>query len=234
MIFYGCFLCIWKVNFILSGAKGETDTIDLECNERKIFNREGIDSFIFSSKRFLKLNYDFLFLNLNLYFEYLNRELGDLLYLNIWHDNSGKGSKASWFLKYIIIRDFQTNESYYFICQDWLSIESDDGLIERLLPVCGQAQKVQFKYLLKKQALWNLRDGHIWFSIFTKPIQSSFTRLNRLTCAFVLLSMNMMVNILYFDAAKDPPSTGLQLGPFVFTPQQVIEIFLNNLFQKSF
>lgn len=141
--------------------------------------------------------------------------------MNIWHDNSGEGSKASWFLKYIIIRDFQTNEKYYFICQNWLSIEHDDGLIERLLPVCGLAQKTQFTYLLQKQALYNLRDGHLWLSIFVKPIQSSFNRLDRLTNAFVLLSMNMMVNILYFDMAPPPSGSGLKLGPFEFTPQQV-------------
>ncbi len=146
--------------------------------------------------------------------------LGDLSYLNIWHDNAGEGSKAYWFLKYVVIKDFQTQEKFYFICQRWLSIEHDDGLIERLLPVCGLAQKTQFTYLLQKQALYNLRDGHLWFSIFVKPLQSSFTRMDRATNAFVLLAMNMMVNIIYYDMAKSPPSEGLQIGPFNFTPQQ--------------
>jgi hypothetical protein len=144
-----------------------------------------------------------------------------LNYLNIGHDNSGIGHKASWFLKFIIIKDFQTNETYYFLCQKWFSIQCDDGLIERLLPVCGNAQKAQFKYLLQKQAFWKLKDGHLWISIFAKPIHSTFSRLDRVTCAFVLLAIQMMINILYFDISKAPPSTGLQIGPFNFTPQQI-------------
>jgi hypothetical protein len=40
-----------NVSFILSGVSGETETIDLKCEERRLFNRTGIDTFIFSSRR---------------------------------------------------------------------------------------------------------------------------------------------------------------------------------------
>ena len=53
--------------------------------------------------------------------------------MKIWHDNSGKGDDASWFLKFIIIHDLQTREKFYFICQDWLGVEKSDGKIEREL-----------------------------------------------------------------------------------------------------
>jgi hypothetical protein len=52
-----------------------------------------------------------------------------LNYIHIWHDNSGKNSSASWFLKYIIIRDLQTMEKFYFIGQRWFAVEKDDGLV---------------------------------------------------------------------------------------------------------
>jgi hypothetical protein len=32
-------------------VSGETETIDLKCEERRLFNRTGIDTFIFSSRR---------------------------------------------------------------------------------------------------------------------------------------------------------------------------------------
>jgi len=57
------------------------------------------------------------------------RSLGVLNCIRIWHDNSGKDSSASWFLKYIIVRDLQTMERYYFICQKWLAVEIDDGSV---------------------------------------------------------------------------------------------------------
>lgn len=40
-----------NVSFILSGCNAETETIDLKCEDRKLFARTGIDTFIFSSKR---------------------------------------------------------------------------------------------------------------------------------------------------------------------------------------
>jgi hypothetical protein len=57
------------------------------------------------------------------------RSLGLLNYIRIWHDNSGYDSSASWFLKYIIVRDLQTMEKFYFIAQRWFAVEKDDGLV---------------------------------------------------------------------------------------------------------
>jgi len=57
------------------------------------------------------------------------RSLGLLNYIRIWHDNSGKGSSASWFLKYIIVQDLQTMEKFYFIAQRWFAVEKNDGLV---------------------------------------------------------------------------------------------------------
>jgi len=60
------------------------------------------------------------------------RSLGALNYIRVWHDNTGKGASASWFLKYIIIRDLQTMEKSYFICQQWLAVEKEDGRVNYL------------------------------------------------------------------------------------------------------
>ncbi len=57
------------------------------------------------------------------------RSLGPLNYIRIWHDNSGAGASASWFLKYLIIRDLQTMEKWYFIGQQWFAVEKGDGRV---------------------------------------------------------------------------------------------------------
>jgi hypothetical protein len=36
--------------------------------------------------------------------------LGPLLYLRVWHDNSGHKEKASWYLNMINVMDLQTGE----------------------------------------------------------------------------------------------------------------------------
>ena len=57
--------------------------------------------------------------------------------MRIWHDNSGRGAAASWFLKYVIVCDLQTMEKSYFICQQWLAVEKDDGVVgDRIFTDC--------------------------------------------------------------------------------------------------
>ena len=57
------------------------------------------------------------------------RSLGRLNYMRVWHDNSGVGNRASWFLKYILVRDLQTMEKNHFISQEWFAVEKDDGVV---------------------------------------------------------------------------------------------------------
>lgn len=37
--------------------------------------------------------------------------LGDMEYIRVWHDNSGGGNDASWYLSRIEIQDVQRNET---------------------------------------------------------------------------------------------------------------------------
>ena len=130
----------------------------------------------------------------------------------------------------------------YFICQKWLSVEKDGGVVsasasllarwssavlqvERLLPVASEPEKRALLYLLSKKAYRSLSDDHLWFSIFSRPPPSSFTRVQRCTCCFVLLFTAMLLNILYYgQGTKESSETkhdGLSLGPFYFTREQV-------------
>ncbi len=148
--------------------------------------------------------------------------MGSLQYMRIWHDNSGSGDDASWFLKYIIVHDLQTRQKFYFICDDWLGVEKSDCKIERELFVACEPQKTELKYLLKKNAQHNIKDLHVWLSIFNRPMQSSFTRLDRVTCCFVLLYLTMLLNIIYYTASNDEGSTRiLNIGFLDITLEQV-------------
>jgi polycystin 1L2 len=142
--------------------------------------------------------------------------------LRIWHDNSG----GSWFLKLVIVHDLQTRERFIFVCNNWLSVETS---IDRLLPVCTKVNTKQFKYLLERQTKNKLSDGHLWFSIFLRPPNSSFTRIDRLTCCFLLLFMSMLLNILYYGMETDSSSTSssaLTIGPLSIKTEQVKKLNL--------
>ena len=58
-----------------------------------------------------------------------SRSLGQLSYLRIWHDNTGIGDYASWFLGVVIVRDLQTREKFQFINDQWLAVEKEDGQV---------------------------------------------------------------------------------------------------------
>ncbi|CAF1071686.1 unnamed protein product [Adineta steineri] len=192
-----------KVYFILAGNDNETSVRRLIDPHREILQRGGIDAFVMS----------------------VPKSLGLLNYIRIWHDNSGKGTSASWFLKYIIVRDLQTMEKSYFICQNWLAVEKGDGLIERILPYADESQKNQFSYLLSKQAYHSMSEGHLWFSIFSRPPSNKFTRVQRCTCCFVLLFTAMLLNILYYDQTNETNTNqtdgSLSFGPLHISSQQI-------------
>ncbi|CAF3596750.1 unnamed protein product [Rotaria sp. Silwood1] len=192
-----------KVQFILVGDNDETSVRTFVDPHRKILQRGGIDAFIMA----------------------VPKSLGSLNYIRIWHDNTGHGVSASWFLKYIIVHDLQTMEKFYFICQQWFAVEKEDGRIERILPIAGELQKQEFSYVLSKQVYYSVSEGHLWFSIFSRPPSNRFTRVQRCTCCFVLLFTAMLLNILYYDQANEAKTTkttgSLSLGPLYITPQQI-------------
>ena len=200
-----------NVHFVLGGDRDQTYVRTFTTPNRKIFQRGDINAFVMS----------------------VPRCLGPLNYLHIWHDNSGQGSMASWFLKQILVRDLQTMETFYFITQRWFGVEKDDGKIERLLPVAGELEKENFSYLLSKKTYSKMSDDHLWFSIFSRPLSNQFTRVQRCTCCFVLFFLSMLFNILYYDLNKQNQSTGtisLTFGPLFIPLQQIITGILVEVF----
>ena len=61
------------------------------------------------------------------------RSLGLLNFIRLWHDNTGQGQSASWFLKYIIVQDLQTMQKFHFIAQQWFAVEEGDGLVSVII-----------------------------------------------------------------------------------------------------
>jgi hypothetical protein len=203
------------VHLIINGENTDSHIVRLYDTHRKLFRRGGVDTFIISTQE----------------------HLGKLACVRVWHDNKGKGAgKASWFLKHIIIHDLTNQARFFFICERWLAVEHDDGKIERILVSAGDKEKTNLKYLIKKEAQEKLSDGHLWFSLLARPVQSSFTRLDRLTCVFVLMCVSMLANILYYGTDTSTNPNALVIGPFTLTPEQIGVGIMTNLivFPPSF
>ena len=86
-------------------------------------------------------------------------------------------------------------------------------------------EKREFSYVLTKRTYHSVSDGHLWFSIFSRPPSNQFTRVQRCTCCFVLFFISMFLNIMYYDLSNEAKTTthsaSLSFASFSITPQQV-------------
>ncbi|CAH1796902.1 unnamed protein product [Owenia fusiformis] len=196
-----------RVQFFLSGENDETEVRTLSDDKRPILRRGGTDGFLLSTER----------------------SLGDLLFCRIWHDNSGEGMYASWYLKYILINDVQTQKKYYFISNSWFAVEEGDGKLDRLLPIAGREQKVDPSHIVPHNVQKNMADDHLWFSVIARPPKSRFTRVQRVSSCFSLMLCTMVTNAMFYE--KDDPSSSNStiIGPFSISPEQISIGVISNL-----
>ena len=58
---------------------------------------------------------------------------------------------------------------YTFLCNKWLSLEHDDGRIDRTLFSAKKAEVSRFSYLFAESSKAKLAEHHIWVSVFFRP-----------------------------------------------------------------
>ncbi|XP_077980091.1 polycystin-1-like protein 2 [Glandiceps talaboti] len=197
-----------KVSFMLSGDEEDTGIRRLDDNKRNLFKRGCIDHFVMA----------------------VPSCLGPLSYIRIWHDDSGKGEHGSWYLSRIMISDLQTGQKYFFLCDKWLAVEYEDGLIDRLLPVAGREDLVNFNQLFYHSARKNLSEKHLWFSVISRPNKSSFTRVQRLSCCLSLLYCSMIASSMWYRAEERANKVfSVAIGPFIVTSFELYVSIMTNV-----
>ena len=150
---------------------------------------------------------------------HLPAALGEVQYVRLWHDNSGK--TPSWFLSYLTIKDLQTESTVTFPCNTWFALEKGDGKIDRLLSPISYEETQAFVYSLNWRGSQSFCEGHMWLSVVTKPPKSKFTRFQRTTCCLCLLMSAMLVNAFFYKTDQDAYPT-IQIGPLRFSWRQVV------------
>ena len=150
---------------------------------------------------------------------HLPSSLGEVQYVHLWHDNSGK--YPSWFLSHLIIKNLQTGKQWTFLGNSWFALEKGDGKIKRLLTPISPSEMKTFKYSLNSRGSKSFTEGHLWLSVVTKPPKSKFTRVQRATCCLSLLMSAMLANAMFYrtDNVADPT---IQIGPLKFSWRQII------------
>lgn len=97
-----------------------------------------------------------------------------------------------------------------------------------MIPVASAEEMQSFGHLFFSKTRKDMTDGHLWFSVASRPLHSTFTRAQRLSCCLSLLFMTMITNCMWYksDSNEGDISQNVHLGPFTFSSQE----FFTSLF----
>jgi hypothetical protein len=78
-----------------------------------------------------------------------------------------------------------------------------------------------------KTAMFNsLADKHLWLSLFNRPAQSRFTRVQRITCCVTIMYAFVVVNAMWYGLLK---KNNTQLGFGDFGWEEVVLALVSNV-----
>nr|XP_023957563.1 polycystin-1-like isoform X1 [Chrysemys picta bellii]XP_042697021.1 polycystin-1-like isoform X1 [Chrysemys picta bellii]XP_042697022.1 polycystin-1-like isoform X1 [Chrysemys picta bellii]XP_042697023.1 polycystin-1-like isoform X1 [Chrysemys picta bellii] len=126
--------------------------------------------------------------------------LGEIWKIRIWHDNTGLD--PSWYLQHVIVWDRQTDHMYFFLVDDWLSVENEqnEGLVEKeVLAACPQELRC-FSRVFPAQLRLGFSDWHVWLSVWGRSPHSRFTRVQRITCCVLAVYLFLAICVLWYGA----------------------------------
>ncbi|XP_024909306.1 polycystic kidney disease protein 1-like 2 [Cynoglossus semilaevis] len=187
-----------QVTITLLGTEGESDPHHLTDPEKPVFERGGVDMFLMTT----------------------HFSLGDLQSIRLWHDNSG--GRPAWYVNKVIVQDLETGQKWHFLCNSWLAVDVGECSLDKVFPVATEIDLKKFSNLFFMKTAKDFSDGHIWFSVVSRPPCSTFTRVQRVSCCFSLLLCTMLTSIMFWGIPTDPSEQTMDLGHIEFTWQQVM------------
>ncbi|XP_046352080.2 uncharacterized protein LOC124132273 isoform X1 [Haliotis rufescens] len=156
--------------------------------------------------------------------------LGTLQCFRVWHDNSGKGDSASWYLNRVEVTDLQTADKYDFLCYQWMSLE--EGTLDKALALSSTENMKNFKTMFFEHARHHLTDDHLWVSVLLRPVKSHFSRVQRVGCCYTLLMLAMISNAMFFQSKENKDrkqSSDFSIGPISFSLSQIYISFISTI-----
>ncbi|CAL8110245.1 unnamed protein product [Orchesella dallaii] len=191
------------VSLILYGSSGRSNTYTLKVESLHVFRRGGIDTFLVSS----------------------DKDLGDLEKIRIWIDYSG--SDPAWFCRRILVRKLDDNENtkWYFYIHKWFSITDKSTTIIMEIPATTRPERKMFSARFRENLMEQIDNVNLWFSIFRYSPAYTFTRCQRLSCAFAVLTSYLLINIMFYGTFTEDESGFYEVGEFTFDLYAIIKSF---------
>ncbi|XP_049449240.1 polycystic kidney disease protein 1-like 2 [Epinephelus fuscoguttatus] len=185
-----------QVTITLLGAEGNSEPHHLTDPKKRVFERGAVDVFLLATPF----------------------SLGDLQGIRLWHNNSG--SHPSWYVGNVVVQDLQTEQKWHFLCNSWLAIDLGDCSLDKVFPGSTEVDLKRFSNLFFMKTSKDFSDGHLWYSVISRPPSSTFTCVQRVSCCFSLLLCTMLTSIMFYGIPTDPSEQTMDLGHFEFSWQQ--------------
>ncbi|CAL8267238.1 unnamed protein product [Lota lota] len=185
-----------QVIITMEGSDGDSEPHHLSDRGKPVFERGGVDLFLLTTPF----------------------SLGHLQSIRLWHDNSG--SDPGWYVNKVVVKDLQTEQKWYFLCNCWLAVDVGDCMLDMVFPVATEMDLKGFSNLFYSKTFSGFNDGHLWYSVVSRPPSSPFTRVQRVSCCFSLLLCTMLTSIMFYGVPQDPSEQVMDVGSIEFTWQQ--------------
>ncbi|XP_078675170.1 polycystin-1-like protein 2 [Branchiostoma floridae x Branchiostoma belcheri] len=157
-------------------------------------------------------------------------QLGKVELLQLMHDNSGEGSRASWHVDRAAVQDLTTGKLFYFFCDEWLAADRGDGQVVKTFPVASEEDLRSFGFLFPASVRHNLSEEHLVLSVAFRPEGSTFTRIERLGCCLSFFATSMVSSAMWLrDEVEIEIVRVFSLGPFSFTLNGVYTGFMASI-----
>ncbi|XP_078681627.1 polycystin-1-like protein 2 [Branchiostoma floridae x Branchiostoma belcheri] len=157
-------------------------------------------------------------------------QLGKVELLQLMHDNSGEGSRASWHVDRAAVQDLTTGKLFYFFCDEWLAADRGDGQVVKTFPVASEEDLRSFGFLFPASLRHNLTEEHLLLSVAFKPEGSTFNRIERLGCCLSFFATSMVSSAMWLrDEVENEIVRVFSLGPFSFTLNGVYTGFMASI-----
>ncbi|KAF5898146.1 polycystin-1-like isoform X1, partial [Clarias magur] len=148
--------------------------------------------------------------------------LGEIWKICIWHDNTGLD--PSWYLQHVTVWDMQTDNMFFFLVEDWLSVENEknSGLVQKVILATCPPELQQFGRILRAQLRFGLQEHHLWLSLWERPAHSAFSRAQRVTCCALILHLYLAAGAVWYGSVAATNSGGPVADQMPMTPETVL------------
>ncbi|KAI4900305.1 hypothetical protein NFI96_010576 [Prochilodus magdalenae] len=148
--------------------------------------------------------------------------LGEIWKICIWHDNTGLD--PSWYLQHVVVWDMQMDNMFFFLVEDWLSVENDKnaGMVQKVILATCPQELQHFGRMLRAQLLFGLRDRHLWVSLWERPAHSNFSRAQRVTSCALLLHLYLAGGAVWYGAVSTKDSSGPVADQMLMNPETIL------------